>query len=167
MDYEEWKGLVPGEITGDALWNVEAYRLALFMAYLGWRDVTKLMQDRRTLSLSDQLYRAIGSISANLAEGYSRSTGKDRARFFEYSLGSARESRDWYYKGQEILGGKVVRHRLELLTQIIRLLLKMIPEQRTRSLREQSTSYWIDPDQNQPTAPQGELDDLLHNIPLP
>lgn len=43
MDYEEWKRAVPREITSDALWNVEAYRLALFMSYLGWRDVTKLI----------------------------------------------------------------------------------------------------------------------------
>jgi hypothetical protein len=28
---------------------------------LGWHDVTKLMQDKRTLNLSDQLYRAAGS----------------------------------------------------------------------------------------------------------
>lgn len=35
MDYEEWVKGVPGEITGDALWRVEAYRLALFAADLG------------------------------------------------------------------------------------------------------------------------------------
>jgi four helix bundle protein len=52
------------------------------------------------LGLSDQLYEAVGSVSANLAEGYSRGTGKDRARFYEYALGSARESRDWYFKAR-------------------------------------------------------------------
>ena len=57
------------------------------------------MQDRRTIGLADQLYRSLGSIGANLAEGYSRGTGKDRAHFYEYALGSARESRDWYYIG--------------------------------------------------------------------
>jgi four helix bundle protein len=35
------------------------------------------MQDKRTIALSNQLYRALGSISANLAEGYSRGTGKE------------------------------------------------------------------------------------------
>ncbi|MFQ5594528.1 MAG: four helix bundle protein, partial [Anaerolineae bacterium] len=57
------------------------------------------MQDRQTLGLSDQLYRALVSISSNIAEGYSRGTGKGRAQFYEYALGSARESRDWYFKG--------------------------------------------------------------------
>jgi four helix bundle protein len=144
MDFREWEQSVPQTITGDVLWTVQVYRLALFAADLGWNNVTKLMRDRRTLSLSDQLYRALGSISANIAEGYSRGSSKDRARFYEYSLSSARESRDWYYKGQHILGEEVTTHRLHLLTQIIRLLLTMIPQQRGRVLKEGEPMYQTD-----------------------
>ncbi|MGC9349135.1 MAG: four helix bundle protein [Anaerolineae bacterium] len=97
MNYQEWEESVPDELKRDALWTVEAYRLALFASDLTWRDLQKLATERRTRSLADQLYRAVGSIGANLAEGYSRSTGHDRARFYEYALGSARESREWYY----------------------------------------------------------------------
>ena len=79
MDYAEWEKAMPQEITGDALWRVEAYRLSLFAADVGWYDVTRLAQDQRTRSLSDQLYRALGSIGANVAEGYSRGTAKDRS----------------------------------------------------------------------------------------
>jgi four helix bundle protein len=98
----------------------------MFLGELPWPDVTQLAADRRTASLSGQLYRAVGSISANLAEGYSRSSPKDRVRFYEYSLGSARESRDWYYKGRHILGDTILHHRADLLTELIRLLLTMI-----------------------------------------
>jgi four helix bundle protein len=146
---------------------MEAYRLGLFIADVGWHDVTKLMRDKRTLDLSDQLYRALGSISANLAEGYSRGTGKDRARFYEYALGSARESRDWYYKGRHVLGEAVTRHRLSLLTQIIRLLLTMIPQQRGRILHEQHISYQTDMDAPGPAINREALDTLLQNAPLP
>lgn len=146
MEYEEWVSSVPKEITGDPLWKMEAYRLALFVADLSWDDVTKLMRDKRTLGLSDQLYRALGSISANLAEGYSRSTGKDRARFYEYALGSAREGRDWYYKGRHVLGGEVTSHRVRILTQIVRLLLTMVPQQRAYVLREDSLEYQMNSD---------------------
>jgi len=93
------------------------------------------------LGLSDQLYRALGSISANIAEGYSRSTGMDRARFYEYALGSAQESRDWYYKGRRKLGDKIVNKRLEILSQIIRLLLVTIPKERATSIREIKEEY--------------------------
>ena len=114
MNYKEWEATVHETIARDALWRVQAYRLALFAADIGWEDVTSLAQDRRTRALSDQLYRALGSISANIAEGYSRGTGKDRARFYEYSLGSARESRDWYYKARHVLDDAVIEHRLSL-----------------------------------------------------
>ena len=78
MNYEEWARLVPEALTQDTLWKVEAYRLAVFLADIGWNDVTRLLSDRRTIGLSDQLYRSIGSISANVAEGYSRGTNRDR-----------------------------------------------------------------------------------------
>jgi len=115
--------------------------ITTFIGDIGWQDVTKLARDRRTLDLSGQLYEALGSVGANLAEGYSRGSGKDRARFYEYSLGSARESRDWYYKGRHILGDKVIEHRMQLLTEITQLLLAMIPDQRTKTFREESPIY--------------------------
>lgn len=156
MNFDEWVKGVPETITSDVLWTVKAYGFALFAADLCWFDVTKLIQDHRTLELSNQLYDAIGSIGANIAEGYSRSTGKDRARFFEYALGSARESRDWHYKGRHVLGEAVVNHRLEFLTQIVRMLITIVPQQREGgSIRESSTTYEI------------SLDSLLNNVPLP
>jgi four helix bundle protein len=160
MNNQEWEGSVPKTLKEDSLWKVTAYRLALFLSDLGWRDVTRLLRDNRTLALSDQLYRASGSISANVAEGYSRGTGRDRTRFYEYALGSACESRDWYYKGRHMLGEAVTRHRLQLLTESIRLLLTMIPQQRGRVLREERTSY-------QTALGADEPSDLLTNVPLP
>src|ERR1019366_3241294 len=143
MNFEEWVKSVPGEITGDSLWKMEAYRLALFAADLGWRDVTRLTGDRRTLDIASQLYRALGSIEANISEGYSRGSGRDRARVYEYALGSARESRGWYYKGRYVLGDSVTEHRLRLLTQMVRLLLAMVPDQRAYGslLKEDSPAY--------------------------
>lgn len=139
--YEEWEASVPELMKGDSLWKMQAYRKALFLGDLAWFDLQKLNQHRWLWSLSDQLYRATGSISANLAEGYSRGTGKDRARFYEYALGSARESRDWYFKARHILGEEVFNHRLQLLSESIRLLLVMVPQQRQNVLREETTLY--------------------------
>src|SRR5438105_4745436 len=135
MTYDEWVAQVPMRIKDDSLWNVKAYRLGLFASDLGWHDVTKLLRDRRTGSLSDQLYRALGGISATIAEGYSRSTGKERARYYEFALGSAREARDHYYKGRHVLTEKVTQHRIELLTDVVKLLLKMVPDQRRANIK--------------------------------
>ena len=74
MNYREWEETVPAEIKGDSVWRVEAYRLALFAADLAWPDATRLLSDKRSISLADQLYRSVGSISADVEEGYSRIT---------------------------------------------------------------------------------------------
>lgn len=108
------------------------------------------------ISLSDQLYRAVGSISANISEGYSRASGKDQARFYEHALGSARESRDWYFKSRHVLGEIVTNHRLNLLVQIIRSLLKMVPKYRGSQIREEGVLYETD-----------ALSKLLYLVPLP
>ena len=132
MTHRQWLATVPSAIKGDALWKLSAYRQALFLEDIGWHDATKLMRDRRTRDLSGQLYEALASIPGNIAEGYSRSTGKDRARFYEYANGSAREARTHYYGGRYILGDDVAVHRINLLTDVIRLLTTMIPQQRTQ-----------------------------------
>jgi four helix bundle protein len=171
MNYETWARTVPAEITDDSLWKMEAYRLALFAADLGWHDVTKLAGDRRTLDLASQLYRAVGSIEANISEGYSRGSGRDRARFYEYALGSARESRGWYYKGRHVLTDPVTEHRLRLVTQIVCLLLAMVPDQRAFGsfLKEDSPAYRPEPNQAVPPAPlaRDALLQLLQDVPMP
>ncbi len=165
MNYEEWEGTVPEVIRADSLWKMAAYRLALLLSDLGWRDVTRLAHDRRLLGLADQLYRALGSIGANLAEGYSRGTGRDRARFYEYALGSAREGRDWYYRARHVLGPEVAEHRLQLATRVIQLVLTMVPQQRGGTLREHTRAYL--PDGVGTVSMAWPDDRLLHNIPMP
>jgi four helix bundle protein len=141
MTYEQWLDSVPVELTGDPLWRMEVYRLGVFAADLAWHDVSRLIRDKRTLSLADQLTQSVGSISANISEGYSRQSGKDQARFYEYALGSAREIRNWYYQARHVLGEKVATHRLRLTTQIIRLLLCIIPAERGNKMEEEPTPY--------------------------
>ena len=164
MNYREWEEGVPAEIKGDSVWKSEAYRLALFLADLAWHDATKLVRDRRTISLADQLIRAAGGISADIEEGYSRGTGRDRARFYEYALGSGREARGWYYKGRHVLGEQVSQHRLALLTHILKLLLTMIPDQRGQALHEDTTPYG--PASNRPAAAV-PMSKLLDQVPMP
>ena len=158
MTFESWKERVPSEIRDDPLWGMRVYQLSLFASDVSWQDAGTLRESECTQPVADQLYRAVGSIGANVAEGYSRGTGKDRARFYEYALGSARESRDWYYKGRFVLRDEVVQHRLSFMTEIIRLLLTIIPQQRGGEIREPSAQYeTVDVD----------VEQLLNDVPLP
>jgi four helix bundle protein len=141
MKYAEWLETVPSEITNDPIWKLEVYRLALFIDDIGWPDILALSKNNLMWGVADQLHRSLGSISANLTEGYSRSKGLDRARFFEFSLGSARESRDWYYKSRHVLSPEVIKHRMELISKIISMLVPMITHQRKNAIREEQAEY--------------------------
>jgi four helix bundle protein len=123
---------------------MKVYRLSMFAGAIGWRDVTKLMSDRRTIASADQLFRALGSIGANLAEGYSRNSGNDRARYYEYALGSARESRHWYNHAADVLPAEVLEHRLDLLSEITKMLIAIVPIQRGKTIREEAPIYEVD-----------------------
>jgi four helix bundle protein len=143
MKFAEWKERVPSVLTNDALWTVKAYQLSLFLADIAWHDVVKLSSASGMRSLSDQLYRSVGSICANIEEGYSKNSSKDRARFYEYSLGSARETRGWLYRARHVLGTEVADHRMGLTTEAIKLLLTMVPDQRNLRVSEDITEYKV------------------------
>ena len=53
---------------------------------------TKSFPKHETYGLTSQLRRAASSITANIAEGFSRYSYKDRARFYYLARGSASES---------------------------------------------------------------------------
>lgn len=94
-----------------------------------------MLKDRRAAGFADQLTRAAGKISSTLCEGYSRETGKGRALYYEYALGSSRECRDWYYKSRRLFRAEVLEHRMNLCTQVIRLCLKMVENERRTNRR--------------------------------
>ncbi len=158
MRFVDWLETVPESIQQDSLWQMKAYRYALFASDMAWPDATKLLRHPLGKELSGQLLRSAGSVSANIAEGYSRSSSKDRARFYEYALGSAREARDWYYKTSHVFGQKIMKQRLELYKAIIQLLLTMIPQQRrsNQTLREPGPAYYPWPQEHDFPA----LDDM-------
>src|SRR5688572_11524590 len=121
--------------TGDPLRRMAAYRLSLDLLDTAWPDTQVVKKHSTTNPLASQLYRAAGSIGANIAEGYSRSSGRDRVRLFEYALGSARECRHWYYASRHVLAPHNCESQSAVLSRICQLLLVAIPEERHRAIR--------------------------------
>ena len=118
----------------DPLSKMRVYSLARELMEVVRTDAERLQANPLTEKMAGQLYAAVGSIAANLAEGYSRSSGKDRARIFEYSLGSVRESMIWYHQGEVVLG-RLAQERLDKLEEIRRMLLAIIPRERGKLIR--------------------------------
>ena len=120
--------------SNDPLARMRVYQLARELLEEAKVDAVALAANTVTEKIAPQLFAAIGSIAANLAEGYSRSSGKDRARIFEIALGSTRESMIWYHAGMATLG-EITQERLDKLEQIRRLLLAIIPRERGKLIR--------------------------------
>ena len=121
------------ESANDPLFRMRAYRLAVDLLEVAWDDAKALSAEPVTERIAGQLYAAVNSIAANLGEGYSRSSGKDRSRIFEYALGSVRESISWYQGARPVLG-EAVGDRLDTLEEIRRMLIAIIPRERARGI---------------------------------
>jgi four helix bundle protein len=135
---ETWTANPGYAMAADPVWRLPAYRLALYALHVGWTDASALSRRSLTAPVGAQLYRALGSVAANLAEGFSRSSGRDRVRLYEYALGSARECVVWYRAALPLLEHVTVERRLVHLQRIVRLLLAVIPRERARNVTKTS-----------------------------
>jgi len=122
MRYEEWEADVPEAIRCEGVWQFYGYRKSLFFYDICWKDCENLLKHPLGRAVAQQLIRSAGSISANVEEGYGRGYGKERLRFLRIALGSARESKGWYYRAKELLSAEVAGHRLGLISEVIALL---------------------------------------------
>jgi four helix bundle protein len=134
-DFSEFERAITSAERDDVIWRIRAYQLGRYLMPCAREDLRLL--HRRVLGrpVVSQLWRAIGSIPANIAEGYSRGTGPDRARFLEYALGSTRESIVWYEAGRKILPDADIEARIGVLDQVKRLLISTLPRIRRESSR--------------------------------
>ena len=125
--YEEWMAQVPEAIRREEMWQFFGYRKALFFHDVCWRDCEKLLTHPLGKAVAHQLIRSAGSVSANIEEGYGRGfAGKERLYFLRVALGSARESKGWYYRAKSLLKPEVFEHRMALVGEVIALLVTEI-----------------------------------------
>ena len=130
--FAEWVAGADDTLTGDPLWSMQAYRLGMYAIVCHNRD-RRSFPSLATSPALDQATRAIGSVAANIAEGYSRSGLADRNRFYGYALGSAREAIAWYDTLRSEIG-EVATARQGTLIQVRRLLLTILRLDRAASL---------------------------------
>jgi four helix bundle protein len=110
----------------DRLENFGAYQKAMQLWDDFWQDSESLKRDFRGREIAKQMTRSIGSISANMEEGYGRGFGRELVQFYRYSRGSARESRGWYIRARHLLSAEIVEQRTSLLDEIIAILVATI-----------------------------------------
>jgi four helix bundle protein len=130
-----WEQTCHPAITSDVIWKLDAYRASLFLIHVVRQDMRLAVKRHFDTELSGQLLHAAGSINANLAEGFSRSTRADRLRFLDYALGSDRECVSWYCTAADVMPVDTMNDRFILLARIRSLLLGLIRSLRRRDPR--------------------------------
>lgn len=73
--------------------NLEVYKLARELSQFGW-EIYEILDWQDKKILGDQFIRAIDSVGANIAEGYSRYHYLDKIKFYYTSRASLAESCD-------------------------------------------------------------------------
>ena len=134
-EYHRWMVAVPAVLRRDRLWRLAAYRLARFASIRAWAATSQLASDPRMWKVTRQLYGALGSVCANLADAHGRDSPADRARVYEYALCSARESREWYLHAMPLLGEQETMSELAVLDEIVALLAVYVSDQRRLAKR--------------------------------
>ena len=132
MTYDEWEAEAEKTYGADPIWHLHVYRRSLYLTDCSQTELRILAQARRGVKVAGQLTKSLGSIRANISEGYGRSMPADRLRFYEYALGSARESLEWYHEVRSLLPPELVRQRVQQLSQIIGMLTGLVKAQRVR-----------------------------------
>ncbi|MBW7934150.1 MAG: four helix bundle protein [Gemmatimonadaceae bacterium] len=94
LSFADFELRPPDALDGDPIWNVRMFRMATYLAGRCSSDVARL-GPRISLHQADQFVRAVGSVAANIAEGYSRSGQAEPLRFYTFALGSTREALSW------------------------------------------------------------------------
>jgi four helix bundle protein len=136
MTFEEFEANAPNQLRRDRLWQMKSYRLALYASRVVGLDAPVLAANTITREVASQVFRAVGSMRSHIAEGYGRSSGRDRVKYFEYALGSAREAPEWYSHSECVLGEELARQRFDVLDEIVRMLLAIIPRERGRTIKQ-------------------------------
>jgi four helix bundle protein len=121
--FRGWEACAPDSFRTDPVWRFHAYRVTLYLLDLAASDARGLQARRRSNVHVDQMVRAMGSVSANVSEGFGRSKPPDRSRFFGIALGSLRESATWYRALRADLPDGIADIRCQQLSELRRILI--------------------------------------------
>lgn len=80
---------------------------------VGVYKVTKHFPKEEIFAITSQLRRAASSISANIAEGFGRTSQKDKLHFYTMAYGSLLEVKNFLYLSEKL--GYLQKSELEIL----------------------------------------------------
>lgn len=114
--------------------ELKVWQIADKIFNMAAEDIKNFPKNKVSFSLSDQLIRSIGSISANIAEGHGRGGDKELLRSLIIARGELAESRNWLIKITNL--GYINKNRLleyeDQFTYLAKMMTNFIGEIRKR-----------------------------------
>jgi four helix bundle protein len=98
----------------------------LFLDFV--KDIQAMPNTRVTAILADQTARSVGSISANIAEGFASQNPREYCRYLVIARKSTSESENWFYKFRDtgLMAESVATGRIETCIEISKMLYSLI-----------------------------------------
>ena len=95
------------------------------------RDIDAFSPGMAGRVIANQVLRSASSISANIAEGFGRRTGKEYTHYLIVARGSTTETLDWYIKCRDLhlIDAAVFVTRRAALEEILKMLNRMVSQQ--------------------------------------
>ena len=99
------------------------------------KDVDAFSPGTAARIIGNQVLRSASSISANIAEGFGRRTGKEYTHYLIVARGSTTETLDWYLKCRDLhlIESAVFVNRRATLEEILKMLNRMKSQQLAKS----------------------------------
>lgn len=110
----------------DGLDRLFFYKEAQALYDLCWKDTDIIRSDGRGKVISLQMIRSMGSIPANIEEGYGRGYGEEYPRYLRIARGSAQETKGWYERSKFLLPADIIQARTQKLNMIIACITKTL-----------------------------------------
>lgn len=127
MEYRENRKGAIKNFTDLEVWK-EGHKLVLLIYKL-----TKAFPKEEQFALTNQMRRCVVSITSNIAEGFSRRTGKDKTQFYTMAKGSLTELHSQTYVAKDLgyINDSDFKRCEEQITAVGRLLTGIIRATRT------------------------------------
>ncbi len=95
--------------------NLEVWQMSHRLFIEALEDIKRIPNTIGAKIVADQLLRSIGSISANIAEGFNSKTTKKYLSYLDISLNSSAEAENRFYKirGVNWLDKNIINQRVE------------------------------------------------------
>ena len=87
-------------------------------------ETTKSFPKEEVFGITNQIRRAVTSVSANIAEGFGRRTAKDKLQFYVIAYGSLLETKNFIYLSQRL--GFIGKDEPELILANVTLCQKLL-----------------------------------------